>query len=41
MNKTHWLTVALAECEQDMIEWLLSISHDLTRGKRTSRGKRV
>lgn len=41
MNKTHWLTVALSECEQDMIEWLLGISHDLTRGKRTSRGKRV
>lgn len=33
MNKTHWLTVLLDECEEGMIEWLLGISYDLTRGK--------
>ena len=31
MNKTHWLTVALSECDDDTISWLLSISYDLTR----------
>lgn len=31
MNKTHWLTVALSECDNDTISWLLSISYDLTR----------
>ena len=33
MNKTHWLTVALSECDDDTISWLLGISYDLTRGK--------
>ena len=33
MNKTHWLTVALAECDTDTISWLLGISYDLTRSK--------
>ena len=33
MNKTHWLTVALSECDNDTISWLLGISYDLTRGK--------
>ena len=31
MNKTHWLTVWLGECDDGMIEWLLGISYDLTR----------
>ena len=31
MNKTHWLTVVLAECDNDTISWLLGISYDLTR----------
>ena len=31
MNKTHWLTVALKECDEDTITWLLGISYDLTR----------
>ena len=30
MNKTHWLTVDLAECDADCIAWLLGISHELT-----------
>jgi predicted DNA-binding protein (MmcQ/YjbR family) len=30
MNKTHWLTVALEECERETLEWLLGISYDLT-----------
>lgn len=35
MNKTHWLTVALdGSCEDGMIEWLVGISYDLTRGKK-------
>ena len=33
MNKTHWLTVALSECDDDTISWLLGISYDLTRSK--------
>ena len=33
MNKTHWLTVALSECDDDTISWLLGISYDLTRVK--------
>ena len=33
MNKTHWLTVALSECDNDTIYWLLGISYDLTRTK--------
>jgi len=31
MNKMHWLTVALDECDEDMISWLLGISFDLTK----------
>ena len=30
MNKTHWLTVALSECDDETISWLLGISFDLT-----------
>ena len=33
MNKTHWLTVALDECDDNTISWLLGISYDLTRSK--------
>ena len=33
MNKTHWLTVALGECDMDTVSWLLSISYDLTARK--------
>ena len=33
MNKTHWLTVALDECDDGTVRWLLNISHSLTRGK--------
>ena len=33
MNKTHWLTVALDECDEDTVSWLLGISYDLTRTK--------
>ena len=33
MNKTHWLSVALPECDDDTISWLLGISYDLTRSK--------
>ncbi len=31
MNKTHWLTVALEECDVDTVLWLMGISYDLTR----------
>lgn len=34
MNKTHWLTVALSECDFDTVSWLLGISFDLTFSKR-------
>ncbi|MBQ8528555.1 MAG: MmcQ/YjbR family DNA-binding protein [Clostridia bacterium] len=33
MNKTHWLTASLSECDTDTISWLLGISYDLTRSK--------
>jgi predicted DNA-binding protein (MmcQ/YjbR family) len=33
MNKTHWLTVCLEECDTDTILWLMGISYDLTRTK--------
>ena len=33
MNKTHWLTVAINECDYDTIFWLLGISFDLTKTK--------
>ena len=33
MNKIHWLTVALDECDDDMLRWLLDVSYDLTRKK--------
>ena len=39
MNKTHWLTVALSECDNDTISWLLGISYDLTRSKINRRRK--
>ena len=37
MNKVHWLTVALEECDEGMLEWLLGISNDLTRKKITKK----
>ena len=33
MNKTHWLTASLDECDDDTVRWLLAISYELTRGK--------
>ena len=33
MNKNHWLTVSLPECDQDTVLWLLGISYELTRPK--------
>ena len=33
MNKIHWLTVALDECDDDTLRWLLDVSYDLTRKK--------
>ena len=33
MNKNHWLTVALDECDVDTVDWLVGISYDLTRSK--------
>ena len=38
MNKTHWLTVHLAECDPDTLSWLLGISYELT--KKTSKAKK-
>ena len=36
MNKVHWLTVSLSECDEGTISWLLGISYDLT-GRKTKR----
>lgn len=33
MNKIHWLTLCLSECDIDTISWLLGISYDLTMPK--------
>ncbi len=33
MNKMHWLTVSLSECDDDTVSWLLGISYDLTKTK--------
>lgn len=33
MNKTHWLTICLSECDDDTVSWLLGISYDLTKNK--------
>ena len=43
MNKTHWLTVVLAECDADTVVWLLGASHGLTAGatgRRRREGRR-
>lgn len=37
MNKMHWLTLSLAECDADTLAWLLGISYELT--KKTRRAK--
>ncbi len=34
MNKLNWITVALEECDRDLVSWLLGISYHLTRTKR-------
>jgi len=39
MNKIHWLTVNLAECDTNTVTWLLNISYDLTKRKITKRNK--
>ena len=33
MNKIHWLTVVLGECDDNTISWLLGISYGLTSKK--------
>lgn len=33
MNKTHWLSVALGECDGETVRWLLGISYELTATK--------
>ena len=40
MNKVHWLTVYLSECDTATVEWLLSVSHDLTKRAVKQRIKR-
>ena len=36
MNKTHWLTASLEECDGDTLSWLLGISYDLTGAVRSA-----
>lgn len=33
MNKIHWLTVQLSECDERTVSWLLGISFELTKTK--------
>ena len=42
MNKTHWLTVSLSECDVETVNWLLGISYELTHSKtKRKNGKRT
>lgn len=34
MNKNHWLTLALGECDEATVAWFLNISYDLTKSKK-------
>ncbi|MBQ9084280.1 MAG: MmcQ/YjbR family DNA-binding protein [Clostridia bacterium] len=41
MNKTHWLTLALSDCDGQTVDWLLSGSYELTkRRKKCANGRR-
>lgn len=33
MNKAHWITLALSECDEGTLSWLLGVSYELTRKK--------
>ena len=33
MNKNHWLTLSLSECDAETVSWLLEASYDLTKSK--------
>ena len=33
MNKAHWLSVALDECDEGTLSWLLGVSFGLTAGR--------
>jgi predicted DNA-binding protein (MmcQ/YjbR family) len=33
MNKAHWITIALSECDEGTLSWLLGVSYELTRKK--------
>ena len=42
MNKTHWISISLAECDDNTISWLLGISYDMTRSRIKKRaGQRI
>ena len=45
MNKIHWLTVLLSDCDEGTVEWLLGISYDLTdkrvKNKKKSEGRTI
>ena len=41
MNKAHWLTVSLEECDGDTIVWLLKISYELTKKKQVKKSKKI
>ena len=38
MNKAHWLSVTLdGECEDELIEWLVSVSYTLTQKRKSKK----
>lgn len=39
MNKMHWISVSIGECEDETLLWLLEISHSLTAKKTSKRSK--
>ena len=41
MNKTHWLTVCLEECDVETVTWLMDISYELTKSKIKAKNKKV
>ena len=40
MNKLHWISVLLGECDDETILWLLDISYTLTAANKTKRYKK-
>ena len=40
MNKMHWLTASVGECDEDMLSWLLEISYELVESRASKKKKK-